>query len=244
MYPDWITYIDIRRRKTALEVLQTLSQLQNKDSIDFIIIGAISLLVKGYLQYTVYWDVDLLFRNEHALQAFIAMPKPEHLRIIDYDESLMINKDIASLHTAWSFDRVWFNVDYILRKDIFNFYTHNIKNVQAHTEQVQFDNTRYNISVLMAHPWDIVIEKVVSPRTARDIELRVDASVDIRHIFAVCRAENQNDTFWHYLFDHAPYLCDKKLFKDKLLQIFQSAPELGYHDVKIPQKVMKQLRNK
>jgi len=238
----WLTYIDTKRRSTALAVLQTLSQLQDKESISFIVIGAISLLIKNYLQYTVYWDVDVLFKNKKALETFINLPKPKHLRVVDYDDSLTISENIASLHTAWSFDRIWFNVDYILRQEIYEFYTHNAPRLQPHTERVTSNNTSFDISLLMAHPWDIVIEKVVSPRTQKDIERAVDTSIDIRHIFAVCEMEKKNRTYWHYLFENAHYLCDESVFRKKLLQILSSAVELGYPRIEIPNDVLTQLK--
>jgi hypothetical protein len=242
VHPNWLSHIDARRRKTVLEVLQTLSQLQNKNDVDFIVIGAITLLIRDYLRYTVYWDVDLLFKNKEMLDAFIAMPKPEGLRIVDYDDALVVNKTIASLHTAWAFDHVWFNVDYILRPEIYTFYTHNITEIQPYREQVEYEGSRFNMSLLMAHPWDIVIEKTVSPRTQRDIELTVDTSVDLRHIFAVCRAERQNSDYWQYLLEHASHLCDTGTFKEKLLVILSSASELGYREIEIPHDTIAQLK--
>lgn len=198
--------------------------------------------MKNYLRYTVYWDVDVLFKNRKALETFINLPKPKHLRIVDYDDSLMINKNIASLHTAWSFDHVWFNVDYILRKEIYEFYTHNAQRLQPHTECVTSNDTIFDISILMAHPWDIIIEKVVSPRTQKDIERTVDTSIDIRHIFAVCEMEKKNRAFWQYLFENAHYLCDESVFRGKLLQILSSAVELGYSGIEIPNDIMTRLR--
>jgi len=239
--PHWLAYIDTKRRSTALAVLQTLSQLQDTQSICFIVIGAISLLMKNYLQYVVYWDVDILFKNEKALETFMSMPKPKQLRIVDYDDSLIINKNIASLHTAWSFNHVWFNVDYILRNEIYEFYTHNAERLKPHTERVTCDDKHFNISLLTAHPWDIVIEKVISPRTQRDLERAVDTSVDIRHIFAVCEIEKENRKFWKYLFENAHYLCDERVFRKKLLQILSSADELGYPRIEIPDEVIARL---
>jgi hypothetical protein len=242
--PHWSTHIDAKRRSTALAVLQTLSQLQDKKSVSFIVIGAISLLMKDYLQYTVYWDVDVLFKDKEALETFISTPKPRHIRIVDYDDSLNVNKNIASLHTAWSSDRIWFNVDYILRDEIYTFYTHSVERLQPHVESVACDNIRFDISLLIAHPWDIVIEKVVSPRTQRDIEHTIDTSVDIRHIFAICEKEKENHRFWQYLLENAHHLCDESVFREKLLHILTSAAKLGYPHIAVPDDVMTQLMNR
>jgi hypothetical protein len=231
----------MKRRSTALAVLQTLSQLQDKQTISFIVIGAISLLMRNYLRYTVYWDVDVLFKNKKALEAFINMPKPAQLRIVDYDDALITNENIASLHTAWSFDHIWFNVDYILRNKTYGFYTHDADKLRPYTERITSDGQTYDISILIAHPWDVVIEKIVSPRTQKDIELTVDTSVDIRHIFAVCRKEKENRAFWQYLLENAHHLCDETMFRKKLLHILVSAGALGYPRIEIPTDVMDRL---
>ncbi len=242
MYPDWLNYIDKKRRRNLLQILQALSSLQDKDNLNFIIIGALSLLVRGYLNYMVYWDVDLLFKDDKYLIEFIKKTKTKTLKIVEYDDAFMMSRNITSLHTAWAFNHVWVNVDYILRKGFFEFYTDDIDTLSPYTESIKLDNARFEICLYMAHSWDIITEKVISPRTARDVELKIDTSVDIRHIFAVYQKEKTNEKFWHYILEKAKLLCDEREFKAKFLKILSSAKDLGYSDLEISPHIQTLLR--
>ncbi len=243
MYPHWLSYVDSKRQHSLLQILQLLSVLQTKDKVNFITIGALPLLVAGYLQYSVYWDIDLLFKDEESLKEFIKRPKSETLKIVDYDDALMVSKNIASFHTAWAFDRIWFNVDYILRKGFFEFYTHKIKTLMPYTESLKEDDTHYEISLYLAHPWDIIVEKVVSPRAERDIELKIDTSIDIRHIFAVYKKEKNNMQFWRYIFEKTELLCTEQKFKAQFLKILSAATDLGYNDLEISATSLQMLKS-
>lgn len=243
MLPEWLKYVDEKRRKNLLRILEELSELQNKDNLNFIIIGALSLLIRGYLNYRVYWDVDILFKNNNGLQQFINTPKSKDLKIADYDDALTGNKNILSFHTAWGFDRNWFNVDYILREGFFEFYTQDIDTLRPYEESIKIDDRSYQVNLYIAHPWDIITEKISSPRTERDIELKVDTSVDIRHIFVIYDREKDNTQFWHYIFEKAKLLKSEKEFKAKLLNILLSAKKLGYCDLEISPDTIKILRN-
>ncbi len=242
MYPDWLNHVDRRRQRNLIQILQYLSSLQGKKELDFIVIGALPLLMRGYLAYTVYWDIDLLFKNDDGIREFIRKPKEKTLRVVEYDEALMVSRYITSFHTAWAFDRIWFNVDYIVRKGFFEFYTQNINTSMLYTESILLDNTSFEIYLYIAHPWDIITEKVVSPRTSRDVELAIDTSVDIRHIFAVYKKEKNNREFWQYLFKKTKLLCSEDDFKKAFLRILSSATELGYGDVDISPDSIKLLK--
>lgn len=242
MYPDWLNYVDRKRQRNLAQILQCLSQLQDKKNLDFIVIGALPLLMRGYLAYKVYWDIDLLFRDDKGIREFMKKPKPKMLRIVEYDDALMVSRNITSFHTAWAFNRIWFNVDYIVRKGFFEFYTHNIDALTPYTESITVGSTSFQICLYMAHPWDIITEKVISPRTARDVELKIDTSVDLRHIFAIYTSEKTNMEFWHYIFEKTRSLCSEHEFKIKFLKILSSATELGYRDLEISPDSIKLLR--
>lgn len=243
MLPEWLKYVDEKRRKNLLRILEELSELQNKDNLNFIIIGALPLLIRGYLKYKRCWDIDILFKSGKNLKEFIKNPKSKSLKIVDYDDILMVSDNITSFHTTWGFDRNWFNVDYILREGFFEFYTQNIDTLRPYTESIKMDNRSYQINLYIAHPWDIIVEKIFSPRTERDIELKVDTSVDIRHIFVIYDREKDNTQFWHYISEKAKLLKSKKEFKEKLLNILSSAEELGYCDLEISPDTIKIIRN-
>lgn len=242
MYPDWLNYVDRKRRLNLVQILQCLSQLQDKENLNFIIIGALPLLMSGYLAYTVYWDIDLLFRDNNGMEKFMKKPKAKMLRIVEYDEVLTVSKNITSFHTAWAFNRIWFNVDYIVRPGFFDFYTHDIDQLMSYKESITLGDTSFEICLYMAHPWDIIVEKVISPRTTRDVELLVDTSVDLRHIFAVYTNEKTNMQFWDYIFEKTKLLCSERDFKAKFLKIISSATELGYGDLEISADSIKLLQ--
>ncbi len=242
MYPAWLNHVDEKRQRNLIEILQYLSKLQDKENLDFIIIGALPLLVRGYLAYTVYWDIDLLFKDDNGIREFMQKPKKKTLRIVEYDDALMVSRNITSFHTAWAFNRIWVNVDYIARKGFFEFYTQNIGTSMLYTDSLLLDNTSFEICLYMAHPWDIITEKVVSPRTSRDVELKIDTSVDIRHIFAVYKKEKNNMEFWQYIFRKTKSLCCENDFKKTFLRILSSTTELGYGDVEISPDSIKLLK--
>lgn len=233
MNPKWLDFVDERRRLSLLQILAEVSRFQKKRHPDFIIIGALPLLMHDYLQYTALWDVDLLFRAEPHLKQFADTPKSENLRIVDYDDELMVSAHITSFHSGWAFRKIWFNVDYILSDDLFRFYTADIGYLMSYDQQVRLAESDFSISLWLAHPWDIIASKIVSPRTQRDISLGVDTSIDVRHIFAVYKKEQNNLDFWQRIISRAQFFCTDRVFKARFLELLRAAPDLGYCDVDI-----------
>ena len=233
MEKEWLQYVDPKRRRNFLMVFQELSKSQDKDNPDFVIIGAIPLLLKGYLPYVVQWDVDLLFRDSNRLREFVSKPKTTSLKVVNYDDDFMTSEDITSFHTAWSFDKGWVNVDYILRGHLFDFYASNVSELELHRDTIKLDNESFQISLFLAHPWDIFLEKATSPRTEKEIELKIDMSVDIRHIFLIYQKEKDRAEFWQRVVTKARRFNIEDQFKRNLLKIFQLKDELGYCDIDI-----------
>jgi hypothetical protein len=231
--PKWLDFVDERRRFSLLQILDEISRLQKKQHPDFIIIGALPLLLYDYLQYTALWDVDLLFRSEERLKEFVNSSKSKNLKIVDYDDELMVSAHITSFHSAWAFAKTWFNVDYILCDDLFRFYTEDITNLMSYEQLMKLHETDFKISLYLAHPWDIIVSKIVSPRTERDISLGVDTSIDIRHIYAVYNKEKNNLDFWQRIISRAQFLCGEQVFKVRFLELLRAAPVLGYDDLGI-----------
>jgi len=242
MPPEWLSYVDEKRQASLVNVLQELSDLQNKKDLNFIIIGALPLLISGYLKYKVYWDVDLLFKDKDRLKEFIGIEKSSSLRIFNYDDDMMVSENITSLHTAWTFHHTWVNVDYILRKDFFEFYTHYIFKSKPYIKSIKLDDKDYRIDLYFAHPWDIIIEKIVSPRMKKDLDLKVDMSIDIRHIYAIYEKEKNNIHFWNYVFEKAKYLHKVNRFKGTFLKLLSTTKELGYSDIEISSFSIKMLK--
>lgn len=243
MNPEWLNYIDEKRRVNLVQILGELSKLQTRADLDFIIIGALSLLLNKYLKYKVYWDIDMLFRDKRHLETFIRKPKSKNLRIVNLDDNLMISKNISSYHTMWAFDHIWFNVDYILRQGFFEFYVHSIAQQKPYNEVIHLEDNTYIIDLCIAHPWDIFVEKVFSPRTVRDIDLKIDTSVDLRHIVAIYAQEKDNYDFWMHVLKKAQLLQGKDAFKKNLLNILNNLTELGYGEIEISEKSRKILRS-
>lgn len=240
---DWLNFVDARRRDNLVSILQELSNLQDKNDLNFIIIGALPLLISGYLKYVVYWDVDLLFKDLNRLKEFINESKSTSLKIVNYDEDLMDSENITSFHTAWAFDKSWFNVDYILRKGLYEFYADNIQELKPYTQSLKIVNTDFSINIYLAHPWDIIVEKIFSPRTEKEMNLKIDMSVDIRHIYVVYKQDGTNQSFWHYVLKKAERFQRLAEFKEKFLNLLKIAKELGYDDIEISPLAEKYLVN-
>jgi hypothetical protein len=103
----------------------------------------------------------------------------------------------------------------------------------SYREQLNWGKDNFVMDLSLAHPWDIVASKVVSPRTERDISLGVDTSIDIRHIFAVYKKEQNNLDFWRRTISRGRSLCTEKAFKARFLALLRAAPALGYDDLEI-----------
>lgn len=233
MFPDWLNYVTEKTRLSLVSVLHELSHLQDNRELNFIVIGALPLLIRGYLKYRVCWDVDILFKNSERLQQFMESPKTPMARIVNYDDDLMISENITSFHTAWTFDHTWFNVDYILRKNYFEYYTRDKTNITYYKQSVTLNDRVYNIHLYVAHPWDIIAEKIISPRMENELKLKIDLSVDIRHILAVYQQEKNNTQFWKYLFQTAHYFDKEVECKKIFLNLLSIAHELGYTTIEI-----------
>ncbi|MEO0226063.1 MAG: hypothetical protein ABIL05_03815 [candidate division WOR-3 bacterium] len=238
----WLNYVDVKRRRNLLKILQELSKLQDKENPNFIIIGAMALLIADYLSYTAQWDVDLLFKNSNALRDFINLRKSSLLQIVNYDDDYMTSENITSFHTAWSFGKGWFNVDYILRANLFEFYADRLDELAFYNQSIKFENEIFSIALYLAHPWDIFLEKVLSPRTAKELELKVDLSVDIRHIFLIYEKEKDCAEFWQRVLAKARRFNKERQFKETLLKVFDLRKELGYGGIEISPFSVEQLR--
>ena len=242
MKPEWLDFVDARRRKSLLAILVELSRLQRKEDVNFVLIGALPLLLCGYLRYTALWDIDLLFSNKDELGEFTTRPKSKRLRIVDYDDVMMVSENIASFHSAWTFDKNWFNVDYILQDDLFEFFTTDLTKSNPFHQMVLWQEIQFEIVLYQAHPWDIIVTKIISPRAIRDLSLRVDMSIDIRHIFATYESEKDNPLFWQHIMSRAQFFCPLPVFKHRFLELLMAAHELGYEDLEISSNALQELK--
>ena len=74
------------------------------------------------------------------------------------------------------------------------------------------------------------------------MELKIDSSVDLRHIITVYNQEKDNMDFWKYTFEKAQLLQSKKAFKKKFLEILDTLDELGYGNIQVSAKSLEILR--
>lgn len=190
-----------------------------------------SLLMQGYLKYTAWWDLDLLFRDEKSLYDFIDLPKSPDLRIVHYDEALMVGRSIRSFHTAWSFDRGWFNVDYLLRDNFFHHHYTTLKKRGPLRGRVELgDGREIHWFLFLAHPWDVFVEKLITSRFSGELDRRDSMGVDLRHIMIILNGNFGNPVFWKHTAAKASQLRNKGLFKKNLTELASNISELGYGD--------------
>jgi len=240
--PDkrWYLYVDEKRRHNLLRILAEISRRQSKTDPYFILIGALSLLIRGLLDYTVFWDVDLLFKDRLSLEGFSKMEKSPGLRIVHYDDELQEGKEITSLHTLWSFDKTWFNVDYILRPPFFEFHYSIVDTESPYSEEVTIDGRHYSIHLIAAHPWNIFVEKLLSPRLESEVSLQGSFPVDARHLLIILQADSNNHQFWTHIAEAAARLGKTEIIKRTLFRLLASAKAFGY-DIELTDSIMKKI---
>ncbi len=240
----WLTCIDKKRRKNLLLILQELSSLVNKEEPDFVIIGAMALLMQGFIGgYKVLWDVDLLFKDAACLEAFRKTKKSPDVRIVELDEEIVKNKNIGSLHAVWSFNKTWFNVDYIIKGDLYQFYNPKEKWKQPYREKVEYEDGIYAIELHLAHPLDIFTEKMLSPRMEKELENSDDLGVDIRHCFYMLQEFGHQEWFWKGIRKGACKLGKEAQLQKHLTMLVTMKEQLGYGDVELPDTLRESIRS-
>ncbi len=238
----WLSFIDVKRRQNLLLILEELSSLLDKKNPNFIIIGAMSILIQGFIGgYKVLWDVDLLFRNSDGIMDFRKTEKSKNLRIVELDDGIVQNKNIGSLHTVWSFSTTWFNVDYIIKSNLFDFYNPLKRRKEPHNETVRFQNRDYHIILFLADPLDVFVEKIVSPRMEKELNLRDDFGVDIRHCLHMLKRFGEEEWFWRSIKMSAIEINRKGKLKKHLVQLIEIKDELGYADTKLPDSIQERI---
>ncbi len=224
---EWLDYVNAKRKADVLRVLESLSGVLDPQCPQFVLIGALSLLLRRKLFRRSLWDVDLLFRDEKTLRSFMDRERSIGARIVHYDEELVVNKGISSLHTAWSFEKAWVNVDYILREPYFEFYLGGRTGEQLFEERVQDDGRVFEIRLLVAHPWDVLIDKMLSPRFGKELSNRDFMGVDVRHVFLILRLDGENPELWGYIRQRIRGTPFVGPFREKLGEVLRAAPEIA-----------------
>jgi hypothetical protein len=239
----WLMYIDSKRRKNLLLILEELSSLLNKEEPDFVIIGAMALLIQGFIGgYKVLWDIDMLFKNAESIEKFRKMEKSPDVRIVELDNEIVKNKQIGSLHSVWSFNKTWFNVDYIIKDNFYHFYNPEEKWKEPYRKTIKYKNRNYFIELYLAHPLDIFTEKMVSPRMEKELETSNDFGVDIRHCLYMLQNFGTEDWFWQGIKKSASKITKEKELKKHLNILVKMREQLGYGDAELPDDIMNRIK--
>jgi hypothetical protein len=233
----WYELIDHKRRHNFLAILEELSRRQDKRAPDFVLIGALALLMQNYLDYVAWWDIDLLFRDEETLGKFAKSIAAPGLRIEQLDEAMVSTGDLASLHTMWSFGRTWANVDYIYRPERFHFFYETLRRQQPFAQTIRLDEREYHLNLLLGNPWDIFVDKLTLPRMLEQLHRSDFLGKDLRHIFFILRRDHANQQFWQHLVAKSEALGQREALGAVLAGLCELAPKLGYEEVGDPEQV-------
>jgi hypothetical protein len=238
---SWPDFIDHKRRPNFLAILEALSRRQDKHAPDFVIIGALALLMQNYLHYVAWWDIDLLFRDEETLRKFAENMTASGLRIEPMDDDVISTGDLTCLHTMWSFGRTWANVDYIYRPERFQFFYSTLRNQAPFAQTIRLDDREYHLNLLLGNPWDIFLDKLILPRFIEQLNVNDFSGKDLRHLLLILQQDHAKPDFWQHLAGKSEALGQRGALKAMLLRLAAIAPELGYKDVWDAEKIVKDI---
>ncbi|MDZ7292979.1 MAG: hypothetical protein ONB44_05185 [candidate division KSB1 bacterium] len=227
----WFEFIDRKRRHNFLAILEELSSRQSKEAPEFILIGALVLLMQNYLHYLAWWDIDLLFRDSETLQGFANAMKAPGLKIKQIDDEMIRTHELECLHVMWSFGRTWANVDYIYRPSRFQFFYETLRHQEPFAQTVRLDHREYQLSLYLGNPWDIFVDKLTLSRLTEQLKKDDFLGKDFRHLFFILQRDHANDNFWKHLAAKSEALGQKEILKAAVIRLIEIAPELGYEDV-------------
>lgn len=235
----WYEYIDRKRRHNFLAILEELSRRQDKHAPEFLLIGAIALLMQNYLHYLAWWDIDLLFRDPETLQGFAKTMVAPGLRIKQMDDEMVRTSELECLHTMWSFGHTWANVDYIYRPERFQFFYETLCHQEPFSQSVRVDDREYHINLLLGNPWDIFVDKLTLPRMVEQLQKNDFLGKDLRHIVFILRQDQTEHNFWKHITAKSEALGQREALGAVLVRLIEVAPELGYEDVGDPEEVIR-----
>jgi len=232
----WYCYIQARYRLPMLLILEELSRLRELQD-NFVLVGGLSLLMWGRLKHQVLWDVDLLFRDKFSIFKFLALAKDPKFDVVSMDEDFSDSETIVSFHTSWGFQARWVNVDYLTRSKWYYFHKDTIDQRGDFEEEVELEGRKIHIKLPVAYPWDLFIEKSLSPRLEQDLSTSNDLSYDLRHVFILFEQERENPEFWSYIRKKTERFDRLSELKERLLSIFQQRERIGYGHVEIEDSI-------
>jgi hypothetical protein len=230
---SWYHSIASNRRKEMLEILTKISRLHQSHKLSFIIVGACSLVIRDCLKYVAWWDVDLLFKSPEEIEKFKGVATTNRLKIFPIDEKIIDYGYLSSFQTMWGLNNVWYRVDYIYRENYYLFHSQSPLSSIIFQERVLWKNKSYSIEVPVAHPWNMFIDKLLSPRFEFDLKNRDSFSIDIRHLFILLEMYQTNPEFWQYLSSKTAEFNIQKTFKINLENLLEAKNNLGYESLPV-----------
>lgn len=237
----WSSHVAAKYRLNMLLVLEELSRLRSLQD-NFALVGGLSLLMRGKLHHQVMWDIDLLFKDKFSIFKFIALPKSSMFDVISMDDQFCDSETIVSFHTAWGFQARWINVDYISRANWYYFHRTSIEREGDFEETIEQEGRQIKIKLPVAHPWDMFIEKVLSPRLENDLRYFNDFSYDLRHVFILLEQEQKKSQFWIYIRRKSEEYSRLSELKERLLYIFDQRERVGYGHIAIEDSVVRRIK--
>jgi hypothetical protein len=237
----WYCYINEKYRLTMLLILEELSRLRRIQK-SFMLVGGLSLLLWGRLKHQVLWDIDLLFRDKFAILKFLALPKGPEFDVVSMEDGFADSETIISFHTAWTLGSQWINLDYLSRGNWYYFHKTTIDRQGDFEETVKIEGREIHIKLPTAYPWDMFIEKALSPRLENDLSSANDLSYDLRHVFILYEQEKENPQFWSYIRGKAKEFSRLPDLKQRLLWIFGQRESLGYGHIVVTDWILNEIK--
>jgi len=240
----WYRFVSKNRRQALLEILAEISRLYQVYRCKFILVGACSLLIRGCLKYKAWWDVDLLFRSPEDISHFQHLPVTEQLQVFPVDHQLQDYGDVSSWQNMWGSQNVWYRVDLIHRPRYYLFHLSAPSGDIFYHDTIYYQGKIYHINLPVAHPWNMFVDKLLSPRLAFELETGGAYSIDIRHLFILYSLYRREDYFWDYVVGNSSKLGALDEFKKNLKILFQKKDEFGYQDIKINPEDLKRIESR
>jgi hypothetical protein len=232
----WYCYLADKQRAEFLACLHELSRLQDKTSPAFLIIGGAALLLQDVSRNLQWWDIDLMFRDRVALFDFLRAEKHPQLRVQFIDEGASQRSGLQFVHTAWCFNNCWTNVDCIIREGYFDFY---LSARTVFSQQIDLDNQTHRLHLLIAHPWDVLIDKLTLERFEVSLEMLSSLNKDLPHIWNILKMSGDDPAFYVHLTKQTEKLGKSEIIRENLLTLLDCAKELGYDTQEISAEVLR-----
>ncbi len=238
---DWPKFVTEKRRLALLQILDEISRLFRLNAPPFILVGACSLLIRGCLQYKAWWDVDLLFASLDDLGCFHKLPKNDKIQIFPVDKKPVNYEYLSSMQSMWGVQNIWYRVDYIFKDNYYHFHSHVPENSNLYDFKTKDNHKSHHFTMFIAHPWNIFIEKLLSPRFEFEFKSRDGFSIDIRHLFILFEKYKEDSDFWVYLSRKSSDFGQLGKVKTNLKSLLDEREQLGYGSIEISKQDVKKI---